>query len=501
MWKAGIGLGFFFAAAFAPGALCQSGQGVNDAELKGDYALSFNGMTSGGNGASTPFAAVGRFTADGAGNLTNGEVDTNGIGLPEKLIAQPFTGTYQIDADHRGIMTLNIPGGGSLAFVMMANGNAKFVEIDASGGKGTVGSGIMEKADVTAYSTSKIAGNYAFGVAGLDQSNNRVAIAGHVLATGSGMFTDGAVDVNQAGMFTTLNTFAATYVVTDSASGRGMMVFPPVLGGAPQNLNFVLYVANSGKLFAMETDAVTPVTPLLNGSMLQQQTPLGGFSNASLNAGTVFYLTGHAASGCGNAVVPAPNVLVGLLSGNGNGGLTLTYDQDCGGVASSVTGLAGTYSVAANGRAAIRVGTSYLVAYLQNANQAFFLAPDSSALSGFGDPQAAGVLSNGSVSGAYAGATTNPATLGVTIFSGEFTANGATPVGAISGTEDIGAPNGAVLGAAANANYSISATPTNGRGTVTGGIGGNGVLYVISPTKFVIASLSDANPAVLIFEQ
>jgi len=49
-----------------------------------------------GGGASTAFAAVGRFTADGAGNLTNGELDTNGIVPQEKLIAQPFTGTYQI---------------------------------------------------------------------------------------------------------------------------------------------------------------------------------------------------------------------------------------------------------------------------------------------------------------------------------------------------------------------------------------------------------------------
>jgi len=62
---------------------------VNNAELSGNYAFTFNGMTTGGGGASTAFAAVGRFTADGAGNLTNGELDTNGIGPQEKLIAQP----------------------------------------------------------------------------------------------------------------------------------------------------------------------------------------------------------------------------------------------------------------------------------------------------------------------------------------------------------------------------------------------------------------------------
>jgi len=106
----------------------------NNAEMNGNYAFTFSGMTTGGGDAFTPFSAAGRFTADGAGNLTAGELDTNGVGIPEKLVAQPFNGTYQIGADHRGVMDLNIPGGGTLAFVMLANGNAKFVEIDASAG-------------------------------------------------------------------------------------------------------------------------------------------------------------------------------------------------------------------------------------------------------------------------------------------------------------------------------------------------------------------------------
>src|SRR6267143_132278 len=274
-----------FALVLASTVRAQGTPGVNNAELKGDYAFTFNGMTTGGGGASTVFAAVGRFTADGAGKLTNGELDTNGAGPQEKLIAQTFTGTYQIGADHRGVMALNIPGGGTLAFAMMGNGNAKFIEVDAAGGHGTVGSGTMEKADTTAYSTAKIMGDYAFGVAGLDGSNNRKAIAGRFTANGAGTFTNGASDVNQSGLFTTWNLFGASYVVTDTVSGRGIMNLPPLVGGVPTNLNLVFYIVNAGKLFAMETDAVTPVTPLLNGAVQQQQTPIGGFSSASLNGG------------------------------------------------------------------------------------------------------------------------------------------------------------------------------------------------------------------------
>ena len=499
MRKLNVLLMLCFGLVFSSAVRAQGTSGVNNAELKGDYAFSFSGMTTGGSGASTPFAAVGRFTADGAGNLTNGELDANGVGAMEKAVAQPFTGTYSIGADQRGVMSLNIPGGGTLAFAMMANGNAKLVEIDAGGGHGTVGSGSLEKADTTAYSIAKIVGDYAFGVAGLDQSNDRTAITGRFTANGSGMLSNGAADANQAGTFTTLNVFAASYMVTDTTTGRGIINLPALLGGAPQNLDFVFYVVNAGKLFAMEMDAVSPLTRLLNGVILQQQTPLGGFSSTSLNGNTVMYLTGRTI--CPGGANAAPNVIAGLLSTNGVGIANLTYDQNCGGGSSSVTGLVGTCDITSNGRAAFRLGGAYIAAYLVSSNQAFFIVPDGSVLFGFGEAQAAGSFTNTAVTGTYAGLATTPAALGVSIFSGEFTADGASPTGNLTGVEDIGAPSGPSLGVAANATYSISAAPTDGRGTTSGGIGGTGVLYVVSPSKFVVLSLSDPNPAVLIFER
>ncbi|HEV2522883.1 MAG TPA: hypothetical protein VGT24_10925 [Candidatus Acidoferrales bacterium] len=501
MTKLNVLLFLSFTMCLASTVRAQTTPGVNDGELKGDYAFTFNGMTTGGNGASTPFAAVGRFSADGAGNLMSGELDTNGVGPMEKLIAQAFTGTYSIGADHRGVMNLNIPGGGKLAFAMMANGNAKFIEIDAAGGTGTVGSGTMEKADTTAYSTAKIAGDYAFGAAGLDMSNNRTAIAGRFTSNGAGIFSNGAADVNESGVFATLNSYVAMYNVSDSTTGRGVMTLPPLVGGVPQNLNFVFYIVNAGKLLAMEMDAVTPATPLLNGAVLQQQSPLGGFSDASLSGGMVIDLTGRSGSACaGGTTTPASNVILGLLNANGLGALTLTYDQNCGGVPASAS-LTGTYIASSNGRVTINVGPDYVAAYMISSNQAFFIVPDSTVLFGSGEPQAAGPLSNTALNGTYAGSANAPSTLGVAIFSGEFTADGAIPTGNITGTEDFGAPSGSSSGVAVNATYSISSSPTNGRGTVGGNIAGNGIVYVVTPSKFMIVSLSDPNPAVLIFEQ
>jgi len=39
-------------------------------------------------------------------------------------VALAFTGTLHDRADNRGVMNLNIPGGGTLAFAMLSNGDA-----------------------------------------------------------------------------------------------------------------------------------------------------------------------------------------------------------------------------------------------------------------------------------------------------------------------------------------------------------------------------------------
>jgi len=484
MRKLNVLLMLCFGLVFSSAVRAQGTSGVNNAALKGDYAFSFNGMTTGDGVTSTPFAAVGRFTADGAGSLSNGELDANGFGAMEKAVAQPFTGTYSIGADNRGVMNLNIPGGGTLAFAMMANGNAKFVEIDAGGGHGTVGSGTMERVDTTAFSTAKIAGDYAFGVAGFDQSNNRTAMAGRFTANGAGTFTNGAADLNLSGTFSTLNVVVGSYAVTDGTTGRGILNMPPVVGGTPMNLNFAFYVVNAGKVFAMEMDALSPASPLLTGVVLQQQTPpILGFTSASLNGGMVMYGSG---TGAGEA---------GLLQADGIGTLTLDFNGACWGEG----GGNGTYTVASNGRTAIRIGPAYAAAYLVSSNQAFFIVPDFCVSFGFGEPQAPGTLTNSAIAGKYAGSTAIPTNVKDVIFSGEFTADGASPTGNISGIEDIGAPSGPSLAVAANYTYSIS-SPYVSWWYVNGNRAG--IVYVISPSKFVVMLWDPSSyNSLLIFEQ
>ena len=477
----------------------QTGGGANAHELSGNYAFSFNGIRGNASVASV-FAAVGRFTADGAGNLTNGELDTNGVGVGSTLTAQSFTGTYSIGADQRGVMTFIGPGGSlKFAFAMLASGNAHIIEFGATGGSGTIGSGTVEKADASAFSTARITGDYAFGAAGFDNAKNRAAIEGRFTSNGTGTLSNAAGDVNAYGTDYPMTFSAANYTVSNAATGRGTMHFTFTFGGAPGTLNFVVYVVNAGKFFAMENDAVTTATPLLNGAVVQQQTPTGGFTNSSLDGNMVIALTGLSACGSGTEV---PKAVVGLLTANGAGALSLTYDENYCRAPNSVTGAAGTYSVAANGRATIAIGGYRLVAYLMKANQVFLFVSDANVLFGPGEPQTASSFTNGTLKGSYAGFATNPADFQVAVFSNVFAADGATPTGNMTGAEDLGASSGPVSDEAFKATYAVSALPTNGRGTMTvsSGTGGNALVYMISPSKFVGISLNDQNPAILEFE-
>src|SRR5260370_919026 len=135
--------------------------------------------------------------------------------------------------------------------------NAQFIEFDASGGAGTIGSGTMERADTTAYSTARITGDYTFGAAGFDNANNRAAIEGRFTSNGTGTLTNPVGDVNAYGTDYAMNFTAANYAVSNTATGRGTMHLAFTFGGTPDSMNFVFYIVNSAKLFVIESHADT----------------------------------------------------------------------------------------------------------------------------------------------------------------------------------------------------------------------------------------------------
>src|SRR5438552_16996011 len=94
------------ALLFGSNVQAQTNSGVNNAELNGNYAFMFSGVT-GNSGGSSVFATGGRFKADGSGNITSGDVDANGVAVGAVLTAQAFTGSSSTGTHHRGVMTWN----------------------------------------------------------------------------------------------------------------------------------------------------------------------------------------------------------------------------------------------------------------------------------------------------------------------------------------------------------------------------------------------------------
>ena len=98
-------------------------EGFTKRDFKGDYAFHLDGvLTSPGAPVVTAYdAAVGRFTADGAGHITQGTRSVNANG---KNFEETFTCTYDINSDGTGSAncTFSVFGVTTLDLVLLDDG-------------------------------------------------------------------------------------------------------------------------------------------------------------------------------------------------------------------------------------------------------------------------------------------------------------------------------------------------------------------------------------------
>src|SRR6266481_9677023 len=93
--------------------------GFSNADLKGTYAFSMSGEDGGVNFGAF-IARVGSFTADGNGNITAALEDVTDAGsLPQ--FVQFTSGSYSIQPNGRGTLTLNSAAGGGLQVSIALN--------------------------------------------------------------------------------------------------------------------------------------------------------------------------------------------------------------------------------------------------------------------------------------------------------------------------------------------------------------------------------------------
>lgn len=434
--------------------------------LSGPFAFSYSGNDSGGF-----LAAAGSFVADGQGNITSGIEDFDSF-LTGVSVATPFKqdSTYVVGPDGRTTATIDTGHGiATLQFALTTNRHGLMIRFDAN----DTGSGTIDQQNLNDLTTSPtvVTGPYVFNASGTDAAFKPMALAGEFTSNGSnGIPASGTmIDVNDGGGVTTESpTLNGSYALdaANAGTGRGTLTLPGIT--APQ-LQFAFYVIDSTHLHIVEIDG----NAFLAGDIFEGAT--GGFSAASLAAGTYVFTAGGASStGAGNAYAQG-----GAFISNGSGSITggALDTNNAGTVTTNATINTCGYSVdATTGRIGLTLctssGTPEFAAYQTAQGTAVMVELDSAAIStGVAYSQVSADASTVPAAGSFAfvlggqGMFHDIAGSAQPEVEGQLTLSG---TGITGGNFDINNFNAVFKTDPVNtSNSTIAAPASNGRGTAT----------------------------------
>ena len=368
----------------------------NNSILLGQYAFSLRGYNGTGF-----IAVVGSFTADGNGNVTAGEADTNGVLGAQYGNLIISASSYSVGPDNRGCATLATPFGTFYTrFVMgdLYDGSAtagRIMEFDTPGTSAYVAAGQILQQNETAFLVP-LTGSYELQTAGWDSSTSgRYACAGIVSGTAN-KFSYLQQDCNDAGTVTNTinvstseNTLVNTYTSADT-NGRGTGIHSVGQGTS----TFTFYWISQTELFIVNSDP----SPTFSGVWQQENVPSGSsaFSQSSFRGNVAFYASGVGLSGTGG------DVSIATETSDGVSAVTSQLYRDVAGTFQDSTPSC-TYTVVAIGRMTLggnNCGSSPPISYLDAFNSALVLGTDTAIELGAFEPQAAG-LTNTSLAGSY----------------------------------------------------------------------------------------------------
>ena len=207
-----------------------NGLTTSPAALSGPYVFA----VSGGDKAFFPQGMAGKFSADGAGTISNSNtiLDVNDSLNPSGKVTagdRTLSGTYAMDptfpGSGRGTITLASATTGSIqyAFYIVNTTAAEqstqlhIVELD---GNNFLGGDIYGGLTGTSFTPATLAsGNYVFTVGG-NSTAGVYAAGGVFVSSGGGATPSGVLDSNNAGMVTADTTLGACTYAVDAATGR-----------------------------------------------------------------------------------------------------------------------------------------------------------------------------------------------------------------------------------------------------------------------------------------
>jgi hypothetical protein len=343
----------------------------SNASLNGQYAFSMSGVDL-NSGAFT--ARVGSFAADGQGHITGGLEDVLDLGSGSPASQVTFSnGTYQIQANGRGLIVLNVSGGGALQLSASLQSSSHGYLVQTDGLAST--SGNLELQTPLQFSANAINGKYVFDFAGISFAGTTpslISLVGQFGADGNGNVTGGTADANDSAFAPTGATAltASTYQLDSNGNGTNFGRGTMTLDGR----TFAFYIVDSTRAELLEEDSLggTSGPAILQTGTIPTQN--SGFT------GSFAFLTGGSQT-TGNF---GPVARVGRFTADGSGGVgTVSFFQNNDGNTTQLTpssGISGTnYAIdasnAGSGRGTLTfhnssVGTVTYVFYLYSPTRA-----------------------------------------------------------------------------------------------------------------------------------
>jgi hypothetical protein len=356
--------GFVNGSSRNSGVLLQQNTSASVSSINGGYAFGFLGVDSSKN----RFGVAGVFTADGAGNFTNGELDSDDSGSVSSAV--PFVGAYSIASTGRGTATI---GNAHYSFyvakpTVTQPSELLVVGIDpfVPGGNPLVSGAILQQSNNGSFSNSSFTGPSVFEVTALDASTPESQVGVFNASNGTLNLTS---DQNLGGTPTSPCSGTPTQCGPGSYSvasnGRVTLADSGFQNSqTAQNLQPVLYMVSNNQAFIIGTD------------------PAVSFGFMTPQSGSPFIPTSLSGTYAGGSLAPVDssvsNVVSIAVAGSSN--LAVTQDE------SSNTGLsqvqaAGTTSLtdASTGRFTAALANTSAILYLVSTGQYFALSSDNTA--------------------------------------------------------------------------------------------------------------------------
>jgi len=252
--------------------------------LSGPYVFS----VAGADAAFFPQGMAGKFSANGAGQITGGSpiLDVNNSSNPAGRVAtedRSLAGTYTMDTTFpgrgRGTLTLSSTSTGSIQYAFYIvdttaseqSTQLHLVEIDTASYLG--GDAYAAPTGSSFNAASLPSGNYPFTVGGTSPTG-AYAAGGVFVSSGSGG-TSGVIDSNNAGTVTSDTTLGTCTYTVDPTSGRIDLLLSTAsgtcaAGPSTTTQEFAIYQSAQGPAVMLELDAAAIST----GSAFAQTTTI-----------------------------------------------------------------------------------------------------------------------------------------------------------------------------------------------------------------------------------